>query len=204
MSNDSVRMTADELAQKKREREELLARLRDVAEQRDKLLSQYEAMALQVDDSVREVDDALLDARRNANKAEECELLERQEATQIAELSRQLDEERGKTAEVAAEFARYRESVAQKLAEHARSEDPWNLLARAISQILSDWVAWLRAKIPPESAFLPWFDRAVEFAKAVVRPASKCAQTLFEWAKPHACELWKRLKGEVAQRMSKD
>ena len=150
------------------------------------------------------MDDAQLEARRNANKAEECELLERQEATQIAELSRQLDEERGKTAEVAAELVWDRDSSRKSRPNMREGEDPWNLLACAISQILSDWVAWLRAKIPPESALLPWFDRAVELANAVVRLASKCAQNLFEWAKPRACELWKRLKGEVAQRMSKE
>jgi len=145
-----------------------------------------------------------IDARANAKRAQECEVLERREAAQIAELTRQLDEERRKSAEIAAEFSRYRDSVAQKLAEHARREDPWTLLAQAISQILSQWVAWLRAKIPAESAFLPWFDRAVEFAKLTGELAWKSAKALFEWGKPHACELWSRLKGEVAQRRPKE
>jgi len=80
--------------------------------------------------------------------------------------SRELDEERGKTAEVAAEFARYRRVRRAKASRTCAKRGSLELLARAISQILSDWVTWLREKIPPESAFLPWFDRAVELAKA--------------------------------------
>jgi hypothetical protein len=204
LSDDPLPKAADDIERREREREEVLARLRDVTAQRDELLSQYEAMAVQVDESTKDVDGALLEARANAKRAQECEVLERREAAQIAELTRQLDEERRKSAEIAAEFSRYRDSVAQKLAEHARREDPWTLLAQAISQILSQWVAWLRAKIPAESAFLPWFDRAVEFAKLTGELAWKSAKALFEWGKPHACELWSRLKGEVAQRRPKE
>ena len=204
LSNDPVRMTADEIAQKKREREDLLARLVDVTEQRDKLLSQYESMAFQVDESVRDVDGALLEAQRNAERAEACERLEQQEAAQINELRRQLDEERRKSGEVASEFSRYRESVEQKLAEHARREDPWSLLAFAITQILCQWVAWLRAKIPSESALLPWFDRAVEFLQASGRLAWTSGKAFYEWAKPHVVDLWKRLRSEASRIVSKE
>jgi hypothetical protein len=204
LSDDPVRLTAEEIAQKKREREDLLARLVDVTEQRDKLLSQYESMAFQVDESVRDVDGALLEARRNAKRAEDCEVLERREAAQIDELSRQLDAERSKSSEVAAEFSRYRDSVEQKLAEHAQRDDPWSLLAFAISQILCQWVAWLRAKIPAESAFLPWFDRTVEFLEASGRLAWTWGKAFYEWAKPRVVDLWKRLRSEASRIMSKE
>lgn len=180
-------------------REELLVLLRDVTEQRDKVLSQYEAMALQVDESTREIDDALLDAEHNAKKAEDSEHRAEQEAARANELLRQLDEERRRSAEIAAEFARFRDAV-----EHAPVEHPWGVLWRAVAQILSDWVAWARAKIPPESSLLPWFDRAIDLAKAAGRLALKCGKALFEWAKPRVLDLWKWLKSEVARRMSKE
>ena len=121
------------------------------------------------------------------------------EATHVAELSRQLDEERRKRAEISAEFARFRDAI-----EHAPVEDPWGVLWRAVSQIISDWVAWARAKIPPDSPFLSWFDRAVELAKAAGRLAWRSSKAVFEWAKPRVIDLWKRLKSEVARRTNKE
>jgi len=204
LSDDPVRMTAEEIAQRKRERDELVARLREVTAHRDELLSRYEAMAFQVDESTRDVDGALLEARANAKRAEDCEVLERREAAQIGELTRQLEAERRKSEEIAADFVRYRASLGQKLAEHAQREDPWSLLAFAVSQILSRWIAWPRAKIPPESALLPWFDRTVDFAKAIGRLAWRWGMALFDWAKPRVAELWTQLQGEIARRMKKE
>jgi hypothetical protein len=204
LSDDPLPDAIDNVDRKKQEREDLLARLRDVTAHRDELLSQYEAMAFQVDESTKEVDGALLEARANAKRAQDCEVLERQEAVQIGELTRQLKEERSKSDEIATDFARYRDSVEHKLAEHARREDPWSLLAFAISQILCQGVAWLRAKIPPESSFLPWFDRTVDFIEAVGRLAWKWGVALFEWAKPRAVELWTRIRSEISQRAKKE
>jgi hypothetical protein len=180
-------------------RDELLALLRDVTAQRDNLLSQYEAMAFQVDESVREIAADVRDAQENAKRAEACEHVAEQEATQIIDLSRQLAEERRKRAEVAAEFARFRDATAR-----APVEDPWGVLWRAVSQIISNWVAWARAKIPPDSPFLPWFDRTVEFAKAAGRLVWRASKALFQWAEPRVIELWNRLKNEVARRASKE
>ncbi len=204
MSDETVPNAANAVERRKLERDDLLARLRDVTAHRDELLSQYEAMAFQVDESTKDVDGALLEARANAKRAQECEVLERQEAAQIAELTRQIEEERRKSAEIAAVFERYRISMEQKLAEHARREDPWSLLAFAIEQILSQWVAWARAKIPAESAFLPWFDRTVDFARASGRLAWIWGKAFFEWAKPHVIDLYKRLRSEVARLTSKE
>jgi hypothetical protein len=179
----------------KLDRDELLALLRDVSEQRDKLLSQYESMALQVDESVREIAADVLDAQRSEIKAEASERHAEQEATHAMELSRQLDEERRMRAEITAEFARFRDAAAR-----APVGDPWSVLWRAASQIGDDWIAWARAKIPSDSWFLPWFDRAVELAKTVGRLAFKVAKALFAWAKPRVIDLWKRLKSELRRR----
>lgn len=173
-------------------RDELLALLRDVTEQRDNLLSQYESMAQQVDESVREIAADVWDAQQSEKKAEASERHAEQEATHAMELARQLEEERRRRAEITAEFARFREAAAQ-----APIDDPWGVLWRAASQIGDDWVAWARAKIPPDSWLLPWFDRAVELVKTVCRLAFKVAKALFEWAKPRVIDLWKRLKSEV-------
>lgn len=199
MSDNPLLKAGADLEREKLGREELLALLRDVTEQRDKLLSQFEGMALQVDESSREIAADLLEAQRNAKKAEASEHHAEQEAAHASELSRQLDEERRKRTEIAAELARFRDA-----AEHAPVEDPWGVLCRAVSQILSDWVAWARAKIPPDSALLPWFDRAVELAKTAARLAWKWGKAFFEWAKPRVVDLWKWLKSEVARRTSKE
>lgn len=193
------KVVAADVEHEKLTREELLALLRDVTEQRDDVLSQYEAMALQVDESTREIDDAQLDAQHNAEKAADSEHRAEQDAARASELSRQLDEERRKNAAIAAEFVRFREAV-----EHAPIEDPWGVLWRAISQIVSDWVAWARAKIPPDSPLLPWFDRAVELAKIAGRLAVKWGRAFFEWAKPRVIASWKWLEAEAARRMSKE
>ncbi len=199
MPDNLIPKAAADVEHEKLGRKELLVLLRDVTEQRDKVLSQYEAMALQVGESTREIDDALLTAQQNAKKAEESEHRADQEAAHANELSRQLDEERRKRAEIAAEFARFRNAT-----EHAPVEDPWGVLWRAVSQIVSDWVAWARGKIPPNSSLLPWFDRTVELTKTAGRLALKWGQAFFAWAKPRVIELWKWLKSEVARRMKKE
>ena len=199
LSDDLIPKAAADVEHEKLGREELLALLRDVTEQRDKVLSRYEAMAFQLDESVREIDYCLLDAQRNAKNAEERGHRVEQEAAHINELSRQLDEERRKRTEIAAEFARFRDAM-----EHAPVEDPWGVLWRAVSQIVSDWVTWLRAKIPPNSPLLSWFDRAVGLAKTAGRLAWKWGKAFVEWVKPRVIDLWKWFKSEVARRMSKE
>jgi len=198
-SDDLMRKAAADIEHENLGRDELLALLRDVTEQRDKVLSQYEAMAFQVDESTREIDDALLDAQHQAKKAEESEHRAEQEAAQANDLSRQLDEERRKRDEIAAEFARFRD-----MSEHAPVDDPWGVLWRAVSQIVSNWVAMARALIPPDSRLLPWFDRAVELASAAVRVAAKCAKAAFEWTKPRVVDFLKWVKAEIERRMRKD
>lgn len=183
-----IQMVPTDIEHEKLDREELLALLRDVTEQRDNLLTKYEAMALQVDESVREIAADVRDAQRSETKAEASERLAEQEATHASELSRQLDDERRKRDEIAAEFARFRDAV-----ERAPVDDPWGVLWRAVTQILGGWAAWARAKIPPDSAFLPWFDRAVGLVKALSRLAFRGAKALFEWAWPHLIDVWKRL-----------
>jgi hypothetical protein len=191
-------------------RESLRALLRDVTEQRDKLLAEYEAMALQVDESVREIDEDLFQMRQYARKAEASEQRAAEETERANELARQLGEERRKSASVAEEFARFRQAAEQRLAtaeralaERPTEENPRAMLWRAITLIACDAVAWTRAKIPPDSPLLPWFDRAIEFATKAGRLAGKCANAFIEWATPRVIDLWKWLKSEYAKRASK-
>jgi hypothetical protein len=170
-----------------------------VTEQRDKVVSQYEAMALQVNEATREIDDAMLVAEHNAKKAQDCEHRTQQEAARANALAAELEEERRTRVKMAAEFAHYRDAV-----QHAPVEDPWGQLGRAASQILNDWVAWARAKIPPDSASLPWFDRAVDLAKTAGRQAWKWSKAFYLWARPRAIEAWKWLRSEIARRMSRE
>ncbi len=197
MSEHPIPRTA-EFEHENLNREEILALLRDVTEQRDKVLSQYEAMALQVDESAREINDALTNAQHSAKQAEDSEQRAAEQAARASQLSRQLDEERQRKAEIAAELARLRDAM-----ERAPVEDPWGLLWRAFSQIVRDWVAWMRSKIPANSPLLPWFDRAVETARAAGRLGLKCGKALFGWAKPRIINIWRQLKGEIARTLQK-
>jgi len=191
-------------------RESLRALLRDVTAQRDKLLAEYEAMALQVDESTREIDEDILQIRQCADKAEATERRAEKETARADDLARQLDEERRDGATVTAEFARFRREAEQRQAAAERAlalqpseASPVAMLWRAITLIACDAVAWTRAKIPPDSPLLPWFDRAIEYATKAGRLAWKCARAFIEWATPRAIDLWKWAKNEVAKRASK-
>ena len=192
-------------------RESLRALLRDVTAQRDKLLAEYEAMALQVDESTREIDEDILQIRQCADKAEASERRAEKETARADDLARQLDEERRNGATVTNEFARFRREAEQRQAAAERAlalqpppdETPPAMLWRAITLIACDAVAWTRAKIPPDSPLLPWFDRAIEYATKAGRLAWKCARAFIEWATPRVIDLWKWAKSEVAKRVSK-
>ena len=191
-------------------RESLRALLRDVTAQRDKLLAEYEAMALQVDESAREIDEDILQIRQYSGKAEASERRAEKETARADDLARQLDEERRNSATVTNEFARFRREAEQRRAAAERAlalqpseASPVAMLWRAITLIACDAVAWTRAKIPPDSPLLPWFDRAIEYATKAGRLAWKCACAFIEWATPRAIDLWKWAKSEVAKRVSK-
>jgi len=191
-------------------RESLRALLRDVTAQRDKLLAEYEAMALQVDESAREIDEDILQIRQYSGKAEASERRAEKETARADGLARQLDEERRDGATVTAEFARFRREAEQRQAAAERAlalqpseASPVAMLWRAITLIACDAVAWTRAKIPPDSPLLPWFDRAIEYATKAGRLAWKCACAFIEWATPRVIDLWKWAKSEVAKRVSK-
>ena len=191
-------------------RAQCLALLRDVTAQRDKLLAQYEAMSLQVDESVREIDEDILEMRQAAEKAEVSERRAAEATARANDLARQLEDERRDNATVAAEFARFRREAEQRQAAAERAlalqpseASPVAMLWRAITLIACDAVAWTRAKIPPDSPLLPWFDRAIEYATKAGRLAWKSACALIEWATPRVIDLWKWAKSEVAKRASK-
>jgi hypothetical protein len=192
-------------------RESLRALLHDVTAQRDKLLAEYEAMALQVDESVREIDEDIVQMRHYAEKAETSERHAADETARANDLARQLDEERRNSATVAKEFARFRQAAEQRqaaakraLAEHPSETNPRAMLSRAITLIACDAVAWTRAKIPPDSPLLPWFDRAIDVATKAGRLAWKYTRAFIEWATPRVIDLWKWAKSEVAKRVSKN
>jgi len=191
-------------------RESLRALLRDVTAQRDKLLAEYEAMALQVDESAREIDEDILQIRQYSGKAEASERRAEKETARADDLARQLDEERRNSATVTNEFARFRREAEQRQAAAERAlalqpseASPVAMLWRAITLIACDAVAWTRAKIPPDSPLLPWFDRAIEYATKAGRLAWKCARAFIEWATPRVIDLWKWAKSEFAKRVSK-
>ena len=191
-------------------RESLRALLRDVTAQRDKLLAEYEAMSLQVDESVREIDEDILQIRQCADKAEASERRAEKETARADDLARQLDEERRNSATVTNEFARFRREAEQRQAAAERAlalqpseASPLAMLWRAITLIACDAVAWTRAKIPPDSPLLPWFDRAIDVATKAGRLAWKYACAFIEWATPRVIDLWKWAKSEFAKRVSK-
>lgn len=199
LTDDLTPKASVDVAYENLTREELLALLRDVTEQRDKVLLQFEAMALQTDESAQEVAEAQLEERYDAKRAADSERRAEQEAARASELSQRLAEERRKSAGIAAEFARFRDAT-----EREPVEDPWSALGRAVLQIISNWVAWVRAKIPSDSPLLPWFDRAVQLENTTASLLLRWGAAFFEWAKPRAIDLWLWFKNEVARRMNKE
>lgn len=179
-------------------RDDLSALLRDVTEQRDRLLEQYEAMAFQVDESTRDVDDALMDARRNAGKAEQEQRLAEEEAALIEQLSTELKKERRAKAELAAECARFRDAVA-----NAPVEDPWGALGRAASQIIRNAIGWARARIAPDSRWLPIFDRTIDLIHQAALLTVQWSKTIFNWAAPRVVDASVWLKDEIARRRAR-
>ncbi|MGJ0510533.1 MAG: hypothetical protein ACR652_26100 [Methylocystis sp.] len=199
LTNDFAPKASADIEHENLTRNELLALLRDVTEQRDLVLSQFEAMAFQTDESGRQVAEARQDEHYEAKRAEDNERHAEQETAHATELSRQLEEERRKSAAIAAEFARFRDAM-----ERAPVEAPWSVFGRAALQIVRNCVAWVRAKIPPNSPLLPWFDRAVELGKTTGSLLFRLGKAFFGWAKPHALDLWRWLKSEAARRMKKE
>ena len=160
--------------------------------------------------SAREIDDDILQIRQCADKAEASERRAEKETARADDLARQLDEERRNSATVTNEFARFRREAEQRQAAAERAlalqpseASPVAMLWRAITLIACNAVAWTRAKIPPDSPLLPWFDRAIEYATKAGRLAWKCACAFIEWATPRVIDLWKWAKSEVAKRVSK-
>jgi hypothetical protein len=198
LTNDLAPKASADIDYQDLPREELLALLRSVTAQRDEVLSQFEAMALQTDASAQEVAEAQLEEHYEARRAQESERHAEREAAQAAERSRELEEERCKSAAIAAEFARFRDAI-----ERMPVDAPWSALRRAALQILSNCVAWVRAKIPPDSPLLRWFDRSVELAKATGSLLFEWIKAFFEWARPHAIDLWRWLKRIMAEPMNK-
>lgn len=204
-----TRMSQPDADYDKLGRDALIALLRSAIQQRDEVISKYEAMAYQVNESTHEIDDAQLDARREARLAEKSERHAQEEEGLVRQLQSLLDEERRKNAALAEDFARFREKMAK-----TPVEDPWGHLGRDLGQIGDDGVAWMRAKIPPDSQMLPWFDRTVEGSKKAGRLACQWGARAYDWAKPRAIELYqwgkpraiegyKWARGEIEKRMGK-
>ncbi len=198
MSNDFTTKASADIETENLTREELLKLLHDISEQRDAVLSQFEAMAFQTDASAREITEAKLEECYEAKRAADSERHAEQEAAYANELLRQLNEERSKCAAITTDFARFRDAM-----ERAPVDAPWTVLGRAALQIISNGVAWARAKIPADSPLLPWFDRAVELAKTTGRLLFVWSKSFLVWMKPHAINFWRSLRSEVVKRMSK-
>ncbi len=75
----------------------------------------------------------------------------------------------------------------------------WNL----VSEQTKAAVAWVRGKIPPDSQFLPWFDKTIEVVTQIGCMAVKLADAFIRWAVPKAIELFNRGKAELEARMAK-
>jgi hypothetical protein len=159
------------------EKSEIVAKANVYAKERDDLRETLAAMKAERD--------------RFANEKAEA-------ATTAQEASRQAEAAIRRADEAAAEIGRLRHAIAT-----APSSDPAVVLWNLVSEQTKAAVAWVRGKIPPDSQFLPWFDKTIEVVTQIGCMAVKLADAFIRWAVPKAIELFNRGKAELEARMAK-
>jgi hypothetical protein len=119
-------------------------------------------------------------------------------STKALEVTRRLEAANRRADEAAAEVVRLRHAI-----DTAPSSDPAVVLWSLISEKTRDGVAWVRGKIPADSAALPWFDKTVSLVTQIGCMAVKAADAFIRWAVPKAVELFNKGKAELEARMEK-
>jgi len=91
----------------------------------------------------------------------------------------------------------------QDLADDKSIGNIARLLYAFTAENTKNGVSRVRAMIPNDSPLLPYFDKTNEFMKIFVTQAQQVSQKAYEMAKPHALELYRRVKQEIDNQVIK-
>ncbi|MCX7899661.1 MAG: hypothetical protein N2444_06210 [Methylocystis sp.] len=189
MSDDGVAPTEETVS--RAELVNLQEQLKAMRAERDRqafekseIVAKANAYAKERDELRARLDDAMAERDRLANDRAAA-AAEKNEAVKRAE-------------EAAAVAERLKSEVArlQHALDTAPSAEPLTVLWALTTKYVKIAHDWLRAKIPADSAALPWFDKAVAFSLEAGCMAVKLGKEFIAWATPKAIELFNKGKAE--------
>ena len=176
----------------------LQEQLKAIRMERDRQLFEKSEIVAKANAYAKERDDlrdslAAMTAERDRFVAEKAEA-----SNKTLEASRQVEAANRRAEEAAAEVTRLRHAIAS-----APSSDPAVVLWNLVQQKTTEGVAWIRGKIPADSAALPWFDKTIAIVTQVGCFAVKATDAFIRWATPRAIELFHKGKAELEARLAK-
>ncbi|CAJ0876153.1 hypothetical protein AMST5_02759 [freshwater sediment metagenome] len=168
-----------------KERDQAKEELASVLSERDQMIGDV------VSDHEKKIADLISERDRLAQ--------EKASATSLVQsMTRLADDAKRRADEAAEEIVRLRAIV-----DNAPKQDPVALLLALATEKTKALVAWVRGKIPADSAILPWFDKTVETVTALGCAAVKLTREFLAWATPRVIALSKQGVAKVEELLAK-
>jgi len=168
-----------------KERDQAKEELASVLSERDQMIGDV------VSDHEKKIADLISERDRLAQ--------EKASATSLVQsMTRLADDAKRRADEAAEEIVRLRAIV-----DNAPKQDPVALLLALATEKTKALVAWVRGKIPADSAILPWFDETVETVTALGCAAVKLTREFLAWATPRVIALSKQGVAKVEELLAK-
>jgi len=168
-----------------KERDQAKEELASVLSERDQMIGDV------VSDHEKKIADLISERDRLAQ--------EKASATSLVQsMTRLADDAKRRADEAAEEIVRLRAIV-----DNAPKQDPVALLLALATEKTKSLVAWVRGKIPADSAILPWFDKTVETVTALGCAAVKLTREFLAWATPRVIALSKQGVAKVEELLAK-
>jgi uncharacterized coiled-coil DUF342 family protein len=168
-----------------KERDQAKEELASVLSERDQMIGDVVA------DHEKKIADLISERDRLAQ--------EKASATSLVQSTTRLaDEAKHRADEAAEEIVRLRAII-----DNAPKQDPVALLLALATEKTKALVAWVRGKIPADSAILPWFDKTVETVTAIGCAAVKLTREFIAWATPRVIALSKQGVAKVEELLAK-
>lgn len=168
-----------------KERDQAKEELASVLSERDQMIGDV------VSDHEKKIADLISERDRLAQ--------EKASATSLVQsMTRLADDAKRRADEAAEKIVRLRAIV-----DNAPKQDPVALLLALATEKTKALVAWVRGKIPADSAILPWFDKTVETVTALGCAAVKLTREFLAWATPRVIALSKQGVAKVEELLAK-
>jgi uncharacterized coiled-coil DUF342 family protein len=168
-----------------KERDQAKEELASVLSERDQMIGDVVA------DHEKKIADLISERDRLAQ--------EKASATSLVQsMTRLADDAKRRADEAAGEIVRLRAII-----DNTPKQDPVALLLALATEKTKALVAWVRGKIPADSAILPWFDKTVETVTAIGCAAVKLTREFIAWATPRVIALSKQGVAKVEELLAK-